>query len=238
MLLSVVRHGDPIYDPDSLTERGKLQAQAAAKRLSLYGVDRIYSSPLIRAQQTARPTADLTGKEIVLQDWMSEALAWEDFSVPCGDDHRWIFAVEENRWKFHSPEILSLGYEWYEHPFFENTRCKEGYQRLLDASDRFFSELGYPHDRENHCYLEKEPNDLRVAVFCHQGFGLSWLGTLLDLPLPIIWSGFDISHSNITVVEFSAGENKICIPRALTFSNDSHLYREGLPTKYNNRIYF
>ena len=30
MLLYILRHGDPIYDPDSLTEKGHLQAQALA----------------------------------------------------------------------------------------------------------------------------------------------------------------------------------------------------------------
>ena len=29
-----------------------------------------------------------------------------------------------------------------------------------------------------------------------------------------------------------------CIPKILTLSLDSHLYREGLPTKYNNYLYF
>ena len=32
MLLFIVRHGDPIYNPDSLTPKGHLQAQALAKR--------------------------------------------------------------------------------------------------------------------------------------------------------------------------------------------------------------
>ena len=33
MLLYIVRHGDPIYETDSLTERGKLQAEAVGKRM-------------------------------------------------------------------------------------------------------------------------------------------------------------------------------------------------------------
>ena len=31
MLLYIVRHGDPIYNPDSLTPKGHLQAKALAK---------------------------------------------------------------------------------------------------------------------------------------------------------------------------------------------------------------
>ena len=61
MLLYIVRHGDPIYNPDSLTPKGHLQAKALAKRFALHGLDKIYSSPLIRAQQTAKPTCDILG---------------------------------------------------------------------------------------------------------------------------------------------------------------------------------
>lgn len=53
MILYYVRHGDPIYEPDQLTELGKIQVSAVAKRLALRGVDRIYSS--LRARQTAQP---------------------------------------------------------------------------------------------------------------------------------------------------------------------------------------
>ena len=33
-------------------------------------------------------------------------------------------------------------------------------------------------------------------------------------------------------------ENGYAIPKVLTLSSDSHLYREGLPTKYHNVLYF
>ena len=41
MLLYYVRHGDPIYDPDSLTPLGQEQAKALAKRLIVHGVDKV-----------------------------------------------------------------------------------------------------------------------------------------------------------------------------------------------------
>ena len=34
MLLYIIRHGDPNYKLDCLTERGKLQAQAVGKRIA------------------------------------------------------------------------------------------------------------------------------------------------------------------------------------------------------------
>ena len=59
MLLYIIRHADPIYNPDSLTELGHKQAEALAKRLAVNGLDRVYSSPNMRAQMTAKPACEL-----------------------------------------------------------------------------------------------------------------------------------------------------------------------------------
>ena len=41
MLLFLIRHGDPIYEPDQLTALGQRQAEAVGRRLSRYGIDKI-----------------------------------------------------------------------------------------------------------------------------------------------------------------------------------------------------
>lgn len=48
MLLYIIRHGDPIYVTDTLTERGRLQAEAVGKRLAYEGVDRFFFVPVRR----------------------------------------------------------------------------------------------------------------------------------------------------------------------------------------------
>lgn len=68
MLLYFIRHGDPIYNPDSLTEKGKIQAEALSNRLVNSKIDRIYCSSSARAIQTAEPTAKKLGKEIEILD--------------------------------------------------------------------------------------------------------------------------------------------------------------------------
>ena len=68
MILYFIRHGDPIYEPDSLTALGHLQANALAKRLSRYGIEKIYSSSSVRARQTAEPTCELLRKKMEILD--------------------------------------------------------------------------------------------------------------------------------------------------------------------------
>ena len=61
MLLYFIRHGDPIYNPDSLTPLGERQAEAVAKRLALFGVNKIYASTSNRAILTATLTLTVHG---------------------------------------------------------------------------------------------------------------------------------------------------------------------------------
>ena len=72
MLLYIVRHGDPDYTTDSLTEKGLIQAEDVGKRMFDAGIDRIFSSPMGRAKQTAEPACRLLGKEYTIEPWAHE----------------------------------------------------------------------------------------------------------------------------------------------------------------------
>ncbi len=238
MLLYLVRHGDPIYDPNMLTPMGQRQAEAVAKRLALHGVDKIFSSPSTRAYQTAVPTSELTKREIVTLDFCDEERTWEDFSVPAENGRRiWCWWDGNIRKAFTSRQVLELGQRWYTHSAFAGCTFDAGLEKINRETDAFFRSLGYCHDREQGFYRAENPNDDRVALFAHQGFGLSFLSSLLDIPYPLFITHFDIGHSGLTVIEFVAVDG-IAIPKVLTMSNDSHLYREGLPTLYDYRVSF
>ena len=81
MIFYYIRHGDPIYDPDSLTPLGMRQAEAVAKRLSVYGLDKIYAFTSNRAKLTAQPTCEVLKKDMELLDFANESYALEDFCV-------------------------------------------------------------------------------------------------------------------------------------------------------------
>lgn len=234
MIFYYIRHGDPIYDPDSLTELGKRQAESLARRLSVYGLDRIYSSTSNRAQCTAKPTCDLTKLNMELLDFANEKYAWEDFHVERDGHGRWVFQDEKSRELFSDISVLSLAHEWYEYP--ELKRFKKGVDRIYNETFEFFKTLGYEHIRNTGRYKVNKPNDERIALFAHSGFGLAFLSVVLDIPYPIVANHFDMCHSGMTVIEFKEN-NGYAIPKLLMLSSDSHLYKDGLPTKYNNEIY-
>lgn len=235
MLLYIIRHGDPIYDPDSLTEKGKLQAAALARRLSVHGLDRVYCSPLIRARQTAQPTCELLGLTPVIEEWTSEALAWQDLAVPSGNHGRtWAFHNVPNTKLKSEENMLLTRDDWYKADFLADSNAEAGYKRISDASDEFTERLGYK--REGAVYRIIKPSDERVAVFCHQGFGTTWLSYLLAIPPHIFWSSFDLTHSSVTILRFANGSDGYTAPMCLTLSDTSHIYADRLPMKYNNHI--
>lgn len=234
MLFFYVRHGDPIYEPDSLTPLGHRQAEALAKRLALYGIDRIFSSTSQRAIETAKHTCEITKKDMTLEDFANELYAAQNF----------VFDHGRKCWPFHDPEIralfsessvISLGHSWYNHP--ELTAYKKAIDKVYDDTSEFFASLGYEHIRHSGKYKVTKPNDERVALFAHQGFGIAFLSAVLDIPYPIFSNHFDMCHTGMTVIEFKEADG-YAIPRVLTLSSDSHLYREGLPTNYNYELCF
>lgn len=233
MIFFYIRHGEPIYTPDSLTPLGIKQAEAVSKRLSVYGLDKIFSSTSNRAIQTAQPTCEALNKEPTLLDFANEKWAWEELVVIRDGKKRWLFQDDEMRELFADSSVISLGYEWYNHPSLAS--YKKGFERVQKCSDEFFKTLGYEHIRNTGKYNIITPNNERVALFAHQGFGIAFLSAMLDIPYPIAANHFDMCHSGITAIEFEE-KNGYAIPRILTLSSDSHLYKENLPTKYNGRV--
>ncbi len=238
MLFYYIRHGDPIYNPDSLTPQGQLQAAALAKRFGMYGLDKVFTSDSTRAKMTAQPTCELLGITPTELPWINESRAWENLCVFYEDGRReYVFEDPDTRALFASHEVASLGYDWGTHAAFKDSGFPETLRGIQADSDAFFASLGYRRDPEKHAYIPEHHTEERVAVFAHQAMGLAFLSCVLDIPYPQFSSRFDIGHSGMTVIEFKP-RNGIVIPRMLQLSNDSHLYREGLPTRYHNRLRF
>lgn len=236
MLLFYVRHGDPIYSPDSLTELGHKQAEALVSRMKICNPDRIYASSSNRAILTATPTAEALGKQIEILDWCNEAHSAKAlFYTGSSGDRDWIFRHKESLPILVSEEVRMLDREWYKHPFFHKMPwLEEEMARMRREVDGFMLSLGYRH--EGNGYVVEAPKFERIALFAHQGFGLSFLSTLLDIPYSQFATRFDMGHSSVTVIEF--GEKGFVVPTVLQLSNDSHIFASDMETKYHNQILF
>lgn len=239
MLLYYVRHGEPIYDPDSLTELGHKQAEALSKRLALYGLDEIYASTSTRARMTAEPTAQRLNLPIIPCEWAHEGRAWQDFAIRKEDGKQcWGFQHQRYIDLFNSDEVIALGDQWHTHPAFATENFSRGVARINKAVDEFMLSLGYKHDRARKRYQRigetKRPDgaEKRIALFAHQGFGMAFFSSLLDIPYPFFCTHFDISFTGTSVIAFG-DDSEFVYPKLLQHSNDSHLYKENLMTGYH-----
>jgi len=237
MLFFYVRHGDPTYDPNELTPLGKRQAEAVGKRLAVHGIDKIYSSTSNRAMQTAQPTCEILKKEMTLLDFTNEDHAWRELAVVDNGRRSWMFHNPRFIKLFSEASVRELGFKWYEHPELVKYDLKPGIERVYDETDKFFASLGYEHERYTGRYKTVAPNNDRVALFAHQGFGLTFLSCLLDIPYPMFVTHFDMCHTGVTAIEFRERDG-YAYPLILTLSSDAHIYKDGLPTNYNNYIRF
>lgn len=234
MLLFYVRHGDPIYNPDSLTELGHKQAQALVARMKVCNPSKIFVSSSNRARQTAQPTADALGIEPIILDWANEKYAYADLSVSKPEGKRgWMGEDKELMPFLVSEELRALDREWHTHPILRE-RGVVGTARIAKETDAWLESLGYK--REGNGYRVLQENHDRVALFAHWGFGLGFLSHILDIPYPQMVIRFCLGHSQVTVINF--GGNEFSIPQVLQLSNDSHLFAAGIDTKYVNRLLF
>jgi len=229
MLLFYIRHGHPTYNPDCLTEVGFQQAEALVPRMKRVSPDKIFSSTSTRAFKTAEPTAKALGKEIIQLDWCHERHAWQQLTVK-KEDGNLTWGFKQHSALFVSKEIRDLDEEWYKHPAFAGTSFEAGIKRIKTETYAFLESLGYCHTENG--YKATRPNEDRIALFAHAGFGLAFLSAILDIPYPQFCTHFDISYTGVTVIDFP-GTGTV-IPKILQHSNDSHLFASGLDTAYNN----
>ncbi|RGL34451.1 histidine phosphatase family protein [Paenibacillus polymyxa] len=223
MRLYIIRHADPDYPNNTITPEGHLEAKALAKRLSSHGLDRIYVSPLGRALDTMRYTTDSLGMTYEVEDWTQElALKLED--TPYGRLSHWDLPGEVIR----SGSPLPTHDSWKEISYYQDAKSRN-LERLKVHSDEFLKRQGF--ERVEGRYRILKHTEDRVAVFCHGGFGLTWLAHLLELPLALVWSGFWMPPSSVTTILFDERSKEWAVPRCIGFGDVSHLYAEGLPVR-------
>lgn len=232
MLLYIVRHGDPVYETDSLTERGRLQAEAVGKRIYDSKIDRIFSSPMGRARETAEPACRLLNLECNIEEWAKELDA--EVRTPFPDGKIKSITHLQNTY-FRENGNINLPYnEAFECPGIKQSGMKAGVNYVEEHGKEFLERMGYRE--ENGIYRILRNNEEKVALFCHAAFARAWMSVLLHIPLHIMWSSFAYTHTGVSIIEFKNNANGITAPQCLCFSDVSHLYAQKLDLLHNNKV--
>ena len=232
MLLYIIRHGDPDYKNDCLTERGRAQAEAVGKRIAASGINEIYSSPMGRARETAEPAARLLGLDIKIENWSHEVK--DERLTPFPDGVRKSISFIQNTYYRRNGNI-NLDFDHsFECDGFSESGMKKAYEFIAENGRAFLERLGYRE--ENGIYRILRENNDKVALFCHSVMGRTFLSYLLHIPMHLMWAGFQVTHTGVTIIEFKNNPDGITAPKCLTFSDMSHLYAEGLDLIHGNDV--
>jgi broad specificity phosphatase PhoE len=226
MQLLIIRHADPDYRNNTITPAGHLEAAALADRLEREGVDRIYTSPLGRAMDTMRHTADRLGKPHTVLEWTREQHP-ELFVDAPGHGSGALFQFPGEIYREKAP--LPTRENWHELPAFDTVRPQmlSAVETIIRESDAFLASFGFQREGTRYRLLRSNPE--RVAIFCHAGLALTWIAHLLEIPMPLFWSGFWIAPSSVTTILMEERSANWAVPRCTGLGDTGHLLAAGLP---------
>lgn len=215
MRILFIRHGEPDYKNDCLTATGRLQAQAAAKRLTCENISEIYSSPKGRAQETAAYTANALGLKTTILDFMRE-VTWGGEGIP-NDGHIWTLSdrmINEDNFDFFTQD-------WRQHPYFKNNSVMPCYEKVIAGIDDFLQGQDYVH--EGRRFLCSRENNKTIAVFSHGGSGGAALAHILSLPFPYVLCVFPYTYTSVISVDFPSVPGEYVHPRVELFNDAAHI---------------
>ena len=217
MKLVIVRHGDPDYAHDTLTETGHIEAKLTAERLKGHRFDACYVSPLGRAQDTAKYTLDACGMEAETLPWLREFHApilhpdTGDVRVPWD----WLPAVWTEEPAYYDKD------RWADTDVMRAHHVGEEAQRVYAGLDALLAEHGYV--REGNYYRAVRPNTDTILLFCHFGVECVMLAHLIGASPMVLWPGFCAAPTSVTVVSTEERRKGVASFRINTFGDTGHL---------------
>lgn len=219
MKLVIIRHGDPDYVHDSLTEKGKVEAELLSRRMEKMEVSEFYQSPLGRAQLTASYTLNKVGRTAETLDWLRE------FDPRINRPDRFFRKSVAWDWLPQDWTTDSRFYEydhWYDNEVMRKAKVKERYQWVCDNFDAFLKEHGYEH--VDNTFKVINSNHDTIVFFCHFGLECVLLSHLLHIsPMPL-WHGFVAAPTSVTIIHTEERKKGVASFRVAQFGDISHLY--------------
>lgn len=248
MRIIFVRHGEPDYSNDSLTDKGKREAELLAKRAKNWNVKDFYVSPMGRANETAAPTLKAFNKEAETLPWLRE-FSYQVISPTHGHNSvPWDFIPSH----LYEDERMTSVDEWINVPPMDsNPDIRENYPKVIAGLDELLARYGYIRNgkyyvredgRERYITgtvrdekiptaddLPEDDSEPTIVVFCHLGVICLMLSHLLNIPFELLTHGLFIPTSAITIVNTEERWGKEVSFRAQAIGDCTHLIANGEP---------
>lgn len=250
MRILLIRHGDPDYEHDTLTEKGWREAGLLAQAAPSMGINDCYLSPLGRAKDTALGSLKAMGKEARILDWLREFPAKADLGLseelPKAYGHTSREDGEDRQSMMRDVVWDMVPAYWTNHPeFMETDGWRESlvaqsgdvvpvYDRVCGEFDRLLEDYGYV--RKDRLYRVVQENTKTIACYCHFGIICALLSHLWNVSPFILWHGLALAPTSVTEIVSEERQQGIASFRALRVGDLSHLWAGQEPPSFAARF--
>ncbi len=229
MRIMIIRHAEPDYEHDSLTQKGFREAEYLSQRLMKEKIDFVYCSPLGRAQTTAKAYLEKSGKNAVTKEWLREFEGMADFPE-LGYRQAWDFPskyLAENDWVYDWKN-------WRNQSFLAGSGTLKEYDWVAGGLDEILNEHGY--ERCGNVYKVNDSNTKTICFFCHFGVGAVLLSHLLNTTPFVLSHGLTLLPSSVSTIMSEEREKGIAHFRATGLGDLSHLYANDEEPSFAGRF--
>lgn len=194
MKILIIRHGEPNYELDCLTENGRKQAALLGERLKSENITAAFTSPMGRAVETAEIALAGTGLIAETLDWLHE------FDVKVRDNN---YSEDVPVWDIYPENWMNdkTYYDkdsYYNAPAITGTEMKARYDSVQKGADELLSRFGLI--REGGYFRKQGDTDITIALFCHFGAGCVTAAHLLGLSPVLTLQGFSAEPTAIATI--------------------------------------
>lgn len=218
MKLLIIRHGEPDYSIDSLTEKGWFEAELLSRRLIKYTINDFYCSPLGRAMDTAKPTMQKLKCKPKILPWLEEFSA--HISSPFTGKNRIPWDLPPTLWA--NEQDYYDNCKWKETELMKSGNVKEIYDRTVSGVDELLNRYGVM--REGMLYRYNNHEDVTIALFCHFGLGMTIISYLTGISPVILWHNFFMPPSSVSTLITETDQENNSHFRCVQIGDTSHLY--------------
>ena len=255
MRLIFIRHGDPDYTIDNLTEKGKREVALLTKRIcSWKNITDFYTSPLGRAKATGAPALEKLGRKAEICPWLQEF--YYLVTIPADYPDKSQIGKKRIPWDL-LPEYYTSHPEffdkekWLQSDLFAGSEIPEKYQAVCQGIDGILSRYGYQRNakgfydvknpKPNHNWKEPVedyhlksikndyPQEETLVFFCHLGVMFAIISHLVGMSPMQLWQGFFVAPTSVTILNSEERLEGQAWFRVERLGDTNHLTNGGEP---------
>ena len=230
MRIIFIRHGDPDYELDSLTEKGRREAALVAKRVKEINPDYVYSSPLGRAELTCKYSQKECGFNYEVLPWLREFPG---------------MAVDKNTGKPMYPWDLKPNFFVKQDELYDASRWRDNemvktgdvlarYDDIAEGLNALLEKHGYKKD--GRLYRAVRPNRDTIVIFCHYAVTAVMMSILTSHSPYVFWQHFCALTTSVTTFATEERDENAVSFRCIGFGEIGHLTEHGEPPSFAARF--